>query len=76
MPFQSVKFHPRDNMEVVYGGGARGTVSSKVQLGELEALVVPGIQENLVALSDFTDRGSTVLLVVSCRILLMIRELF
>ena len=30
-----------------------------MQLGELEALVVPGIKENLVSISDLTSRGST-----------------
>lgn len=61
-PYQSVEFNPREEMEVVYGGGARGSITAAVQLGEVEALVVPGVQENLVALSDFTDRGSTVVL--------------
>ena len=30
-----------------------------MQLGELEALVVPGIKENLVSISDLTSGGST-----------------
>ena len=44
-------------MEVIYGGGEKGTVVSKV-----EALVVPDIQDNLVSLADFADRGSTIML--------------
>ena len=49
--------HPQDTpLEAVYGGGERAPVVSKVQIGELEALVVP------VSFSDFTDKGSTVLL--------------
>ena len=31
---------------VVYAGGEAGEITGKVQLGELEALVVPGIKEN------------------------------
>jgi hypothetical protein len=58
--YRAIEFSPREEMQVVYGGGATGSVSSKVQLGELEALVVPGIQDNLVSFSDFTNRGSTV----------------
>ena len=49
-------------MEVVYGGGDRGSVVSKVQIGELEALVVPDLSDNLVSFADFTDKGSTILL--------------
>ena len=33
-----------------------------MQLGELEALVVPDIQDNLVSLADFADRWSTIML--------------
>jgi hypothetical protein len=62
VPYQKMEFNPRDAMEVIYGDGARATVSSKVQLGEVEALVVPKIQENLVSLSDLTSRGSHVVL--------------
>ena len=62
MPYESVEFSPRERVEVLYGGGAKGTVASAVKLGEVEALVVPGVQESLVALSDFTDRGSTIVL--------------
>ena len=36
-----------------------GEITGKVQLGELEALIVPGIKENLVSISDLTSRGST-----------------
>ena len=35
-------------------------MSSKVRLGELDALVVPGLKENLLSLSDLTAKGSTV----------------
>ena len=56
--FASKEFSPRDHpMEVIYGGGEKGTVVSKVQLGEVEALVVPDI-----SLADFADRGSTIML--------------
>ena len=34
-------------------------ITGKVQLGELEALVVSGIKENLVSISDLTSKGST-----------------
>ena len=34
----------------------------KVQIGELEALVVPDLSDNLVSFADFTDKGSTILL--------------
>ena len=44
-------------MEVIYGDGNRSSVLSKVQVGELEALVVPDLQDNLVSFSDLTDRG-------------------
>ena len=30
------------------------------RLGEVEALVVPQLRDNLVSLGDFADRGSTV----------------
>ena len=51
--FASKEFSPRDRpMEVIYGGEEKGTVVSKVQLGEVEALVVPDIQDNLVSLAD------------------------
>ena len=56
-------------MEVVYEGGEIGTVVSKVQLGEMGALVVLDIRDNL---ADFADRGSTIMLmlmVVSYQIL-------
>ena len=33
-----------------------------MQLGELEALVVPDIQDNLASFADFVDRGSTIIL--------------
>ena len=45
---------------VVYAGGEEGEITGKVQLGELEALVVPGIRENLVSISDLTSKGSTI----------------
>ena len=60
--FERKVSHPQDTpSEVVYGGGERAPVVSKVQIGELEALVVPDLQDNLVSFSDFTDKGSTVL---------------
>ena len=59
-PFQLVEFDPREGRVVVYAGGSEGKVSSKVRLGELDALVVPGLTENLVSLSDLTAKGSTV----------------
>ena len=49
-------------MEVIYGGGDKGSVVSKGQIGELEALVVPDLSDNLVSFADFTDKGSTILL--------------
>ena len=49
-------------MEVIYGGGEKCTVVSKVQLGEVEALVVPDIQDSLVSFADFANRGSTIML--------------
>ena len=59
--FERKVSHPQDTpLEVVYGG-ERAPVVSKVH-GELEALVVPGSQDNLVSFSDFTNKGSTVLL--------------
>ena len=61
-PYQSLELDPREGRVVVYGGGDEGEVSAKVQLGELEALVVPGIKENLVSISDLTSRGSTIVL--------------
>jgi hypothetical protein len=51
-----------DSMEVIYGGGERGNVEKTVVLGEIDALVVPNLSENLVSLGDFTSRGSTVVL--------------
>ena len=50
-PYQSLELDPREGRVVVYGGG-----------DELEALVVPGIKENLVSISDLTSRGSTIVL--------------
>ena len=43
---------------VVFADGEEDEISGKVQLGELEALVVPGIKENLVSISDLTSQGS------------------
>ena len=61
--FPSKDFNPHEQrMEVVYGGGDKAPIVSKVQVGELEALVVPDLQDNLVSLSDFADKGSTILL--------------
>ena len=50
-------------MEVIYGGGDKGSVVSKVQIGELEALVVPDLSDNLVSFADFTDKVCLTLLV-------------
>ena len=60
-PYQLVELDPQEERVVVYAGGEEGeiSVSGKVRLGELEALVVPGIKENLVSISDLTSRGST-----------------
>ena len=59
--FERKVSHPQDTpLEVVYGGGERAPVVSKVQIGELEALVVADLQDNLVSFSDLTDKGSTV----------------
>ena len=58
-PYQSVELDPQEERVVVYAGGEEGEITGKVQLGELEALVVPGIKENLVSISDLTSRGST-----------------
>ena len=61
--FPSKDFNPHEQcMEVVYGGGDKAPVVSKVQVSELEVLVVPQLQDNLVSLYDFTDKGSTILL--------------
>ncbi len=60
--FEPVEINPRDPVNVVFGDGAKGTISAKVQLGELEALVVPDLQDNLVSFSDFTSKGSNVVL--------------
>lgn len=49
-------------MEVLYAGGESGIVSSSARLGEIECLFVPGLKESLVSFSDFTCRGSTVVL--------------
>ena len=59
-PFQSVELDPREGRVVVYGGGDEGSVTAAVQVGEVEALVVPGIKENLMSISDLNARGSTV----------------
>ena len=59
-PYKLMELDPREERVVEYGGGEEGVVVAKVQLGELEALVVPGIRENLVSISDLTKRGSTV----------------
>ena len=61
-PSQSLELNPREGRVVVYGGGDEGEVSAKVHLGELEALVVPEIKENLIFISDLTSRGSTIVL--------------
>ena len=58
-PYQLVELDPQEKRVVVYAGGEEGEITGKVQLGELEALVVPGIKENLVSISDLTSRGST-----------------
>ena len=50
-----------------------------MQLGELEALVVPDIQDNLASFADFVDRGSTIIFTADCgaiTIFLMIHKLF
>ena len=53
-PYQLVELDPQEERVVVYAGGEEGEITGKVQLGELEALVVP-----LVSISDLTSRGST-----------------
>ena len=58
-PYQWVELDPQEERVVVYAGGEEGVITGKVQLGELEALVVPGIKENLVSISDLTSKGST-----------------
>ena len=59
-PYQLVELDPQEERVVVYAGGEEGEITGKVQLGELEALVVPGIRENLVSISDLTSKGSTI----------------
>ena len=49
-------------MDILYGGGELGHVSSYAKLGEIEAFVVPNLNENLISLYDFTTRGSNVIL--------------
>ena len=56
------EWDPRVEMNVEYGGGDRGRVSKVVKLGEVEALVVPNLQDNLVSLGDFAERGSSIVL--------------
>ena len=60
--FGPAKVNLRERVNVIFGDGSKGTVTANVQLGELEALVVPDLQDNLVSLSDFTSRGSNVVL--------------
>ena len=57
-PYKLMELDPREGRVVEYGGGEKGEVAAKVQLGELEALVVPGLRENLVSISELTERGS------------------
>ena len=58
-PYQLVELDPQEERVVVYAGGEEGKITGKVKLGELDALVVPGIKENLVSIFDLTSRGST-----------------
>ena len=44
--FERKVSHPQ---EVVYGGSERAPVVSKFLIGELEALVVPDLQDNVVS---------------------------
>ena len=55
-PYRLVELDPQEERVVVCAGGEEGEITGKVQL---EALVVPGIKENLVSISDLTNRGST-----------------
>ncbi len=48
-----------NSMEVIYGGGEKGCVEKTVMLGEIEALVVPKLNENLVSLGDFQIQSSS-----------------
>ena len=48
-PYRLVELDPQEERVVVYAGEEEGEITGKVQLGELEALVVPGIKENLVS---------------------------
>lgn len=59
-------------MEVIYGGGDRAPVVFKAQISELEQLVVPDLQDNLVSFSDFTDKGSSFLLNLLMKFFLML----
>ena len=52
----------REPVDVLYGGGELGHVSSNAKLGEIEAFVVPNLNENLISLCDFTTRGSNIIL--------------
>ena len=58
-PYRLVELDPQEERVVVYAGGEEGEITGKVQLGDLEALAVPGIKENLVSISDLTSKGST-----------------
>ena len=49
-------------MDILYGGGELGHVSSYAKLGEIESFVVPNLNKNLISLCDFTTRGSNVIL--------------
>ena len=42
-PYRLVELDPQEERVVVYAGGEEGEITGKVQLGELEALVAPGI---------------------------------
>ena len=49
-------------VDIVYGGGTSTVADSCVMLGETQALLVPGLKENLISLSQIAEEGSTVYL--------------
>ena len=49
-------------VDIVYGGGTTTIANSSVMLGNTQALVVPGLQENLISLNQLAEDGSSVYL--------------